>query len=122
MNPYIIPGLKRNSLILLRYVSVNEIKATVAKHLGIPVMKLSEKTRKREVVTARQISMYISKIYTKLTHEEIGKRFCRDHSDVTYALKNVVALMTFDDQYRDTVNYLMEVIRSGKTIGEFIES
>ena len=45
-------------------ISVENIKQLVAKYFELPIEKLHGKTRLREVVIARQLSMYLAKTYT----------------------------------------------------------
>jgi chromosomal replication initiator protein len=65
------------------------------------------KTRKREVVRARQIAMYFAKKHTEHSLKDIGLHFGgRDHSTVIYANNTVADRMENDDQFRDTVDQI----------------
>ena len=46
-------------------ISIENIKHLVAEHFMLPVDKLQSKTRKRSIVIARQLSMYLAKNFTK---------------------------------------------------------
>jgi len=49
-----------------------------------------EKTRKQEIVEARQMAMYLSKKYTKSSLKTIGLQFGgRDHSTVIHAISTI---------------------------------
>ncbi|MEL6357000.1 MAG: chromosomal replication initiator protein DnaA, partial [Bacteroidota bacterium] len=57
------------------------IQRTVAEHFDLEVEKLQSSTRVRQVVLARQISMFLVKEYTDKSLKAIGKLFGgRDHS------------------------------------------
>lgn len=88
-------------------ISVENIKQLVAKHFELPIDKLHGKTRLREIVIARQLSMYLAKTYTNSSLKTIGDSFGgRDHSTVLYSLKAVQDMMDTDIVFKDTVNAL----------------
>ncbi|HRN93998.1 MAG TPA: chromosomal replication initiator protein DnaA [Chitinophagales bacterium] len=58
-----------------REVSIDYIQKTVCEYFNVPVDTLKEKTRKRMVVQARQLSMFLAKNYTKNSLKVIGKHF-----------------------------------------------
>jgi chromosomal replication initiator protein len=88
-------------------ISVENIKQLVAKYFELPIEKLHSKTRLREVVIARQLSMYLAKTYTNNSLKVIGDSFGgRDHSTVLYSLKAVQDMMDTDILFKDTVTAL----------------
>ena len=46
-------------------ITIDAIQKMVCEYFGVPYDKLLQKTRKREIVQARQITMYLSKAFTK---------------------------------------------------------
>jgi len=71
-------------------ISIETIQNQVAEYFGIDPTKLKDKTRKQEVVEARQIAMYLSKLLTKATYKTIGLHLGgRDHSTVIHAISSV---------------------------------
>lgn len=69
---------------------------------GISTTKIKQKTRKREVVEARQAAMYLLGTFTKMSLKRIGLEFGgRDHSTVIHAKKVVGDLMDTDKQFRE---------------------
>jgi len=96
-----------------REISVENIKQLVAKHFNVPVEKLHSKTRLREVVMARQLSMYLAKNYTNSSLKAIGDSFGgRDHSTVIHSLKTVQDIMDTDILFKDKVNALVKKVQS----------
>jgi chromosomal replication initiator protein len=94
-------------------VSVESIKHLVAKHFNMPVEKLHSKTRLREVVMARQLSMYLAKNYTNSSLKSIGDSFGgRDHSTVIHSLKAVQDLMDTDLIFKDNVTALVKKVKT----------
>ncbi len=73
-----------------KHVSIEDIQRLVCDYFGIDPNKVREKTRKQEIVEARQIAMYMSKTMTKSSLKTIGLHFGgRDHSTVIHAINAV---------------------------------
>ncbi len=71
-------------------ISIEMIQRTVAKRLGVEEELLRHKTRKQEVVLARQMAMYLCKELTHHSLKSIGFHFGgRDHSTVIHAIQTV---------------------------------
>jgi len=95
-----------------REVTVDSIKDLVANHFDVPVEKLQSQTRKRSVVIARQLSMYLAKNLTNKSLKSIGENFGgRDHSTVIYSCKAVRDLMDTDLIFKDTVTELEKKVQ-----------
>ncbi len=93
-------------------ITIDNIKQLVSEYLKIPVDKIQGKTRKREVVMARQLSMYLAKHHTKSSLKAIGKNFGnRDHSTVIYSCKTVEDLIDTDPLIKDTLQELEKQVR-----------
>ena len=93
-------------------ITVGFIQKLVADHFDVPVDKLQGKTRKRQVVIARQLSMYLAKNLTDKSLKAIGENFGgRDHSTVIYSCKTVQDLMETDGIFNDTVAELEKKIK-----------
>jgi len=93
-------------------ITLDFIKNLVADHFSVPVEKLGGKTRKRQFVIARQLSMYLAKHLTDKSLKAIGQMFGgRDHSTVIYSIKTVQDLMETDLVFKDTVSELEKKIR-----------
>ncbi len=92
-------------------VTIEKIKNIVAEHHGIPVEKLKSKSRKREIVMARQVCMYLSKEMTRQPLKSIGSHFGgRDHSTVIYSCKSVQNLIETDTEFRHAMSHLEKKI------------
>ncbi len=90
-----------------KQVTVETIKELVAEYFDMPVEKLQSKTRKRSIVIARQLSMFLAKKLTNQSLKAIGAKFGgRDHSTVIYSCNAVQDLMDTDAIFKDTVQEL----------------
>lgn len=84
-----------------REVSIDYIQKVVCDYFDLPIELLKSKTRKREVVQARQIAMYFAKKMTKSSLANIGMH-CggKDHATVLHACRTVNNLMETDKTFR----------------------
>lgn len=77
------------------------------------------KTRKREVVQARQMAMKFSRIYTKNSTGSIGRAIGKkDHATVLHALKTMANLIDTDPLVRSDFNELDKIFKSYFTFPE----
>ena len=88
-----------------REVSIDYIQKVVCDYFDIPIELMKSKTRKREIVQARQLAMYFSKQLTKNSLANIGLH-CgnKDHATVLHACKTVNNLIDTDKQFRGYVS------------------
>lgn len=93
-------------------ITVEFIQELVANHFDVSVERLAGKTRKRQVVVARQLSMYLAKKLTNKSLKAIGEVFGgRDHSTVIYSCRTVQDLMETDAVYKDTVHVIEKKLK-----------
>ena len=88
-----------------REVSIDYIQKVVCDYFDIPVEIMKSKTRKREIVQARQLAMYFSKQLTKSSLAHIGKH-CgnKDHATVLHACKTVNNLSDTDKRFKGYIS------------------
>ena len=95
-------------------ISMDFIQKLVCEYFEVPVEMVKSKTRKREIVQARQISMYLAKSHTKTSLKSIGEFFGgRDHSTVIYACQTVEDLIDTDKKFKAYVNDIQKKLRLG---------
>ena len=71
-------------------LTIETITRVVCEHLGVAENKIRDKTRKKEIVLARQIAMFLSKDLTLSSLKTIGLHFGgRDHSTVIHACNTI---------------------------------
>ena len=95
-----------------KVMSVEFIRDTVCDYFKLSVDAISTKSRKLEVVQARQIAMYLSKNLTKNSLSTIGNYIGnRDHATVLHACKKVMDLMDTDKHFRRNVEEIEERLK-----------
>lgn len=92
--------------------TVERIRDIVCDYFSLSVDAISTKSRKREVVQARQIAMYLSKQMTKNSLSSIGDLIGqRDHATVLHACKIVGDLIEIDKSFRSSVREIEEKLK-----------
>jgi chromosomal replication initiator protein len=95
-------------------ISIDSITKIVCEEFNIEGNKVREKNRKKEVVLARQIAMYLSKELTKSSLKTIGLHFGgRDHSTVIHAYNNIEKLTSEDVSLNELVSGLRNKLELG---------
>lgn len=93
-------------------VGIDYIQKTVSEYFKIDTEDLKAKTRKKEIVIARQVAMYFSKDYTNHSLKSIGYHFGgRDHSTVIHAVQAVNDMIDIDAKFRNSVDELRKKLR-----------
>jgi chromosomal replication initiator protein len=94
-----------------REVSIDYIQKVVCDYFSLPIELMKSKTRKREVVQARQIAMYFAKSMTKSSLATIGLH-CggKDHATVLHACRTVNNLMDTDKRFKAYIDELNKKI------------
>ncbi|HEY6533146.1 MAG TPA: chromosomal replication initiator protein DnaA [Acidimicrobiales bacterium] len=81
---------------------------------AFPIEDIRGKSRRRPLVTARQIGMYVMREMTDLSYPAIAREFGgRDHTTVIHAVEKIGALMKERRQIYDQVTELTQRIRNG---------
>lgn len=95
-----------------KVMSIEFIRDTVCDFFKLSVDAISTKSRKLEVVQARQIAMYLSKNLTKNSLSTIGNYIGqRDHATVLHACKKVMDLMDTDKHFKKNVEEIEERLK-----------
>ncbi|GAB4238104.1 MAG: chromosomal replication initiator protein DnaA [Ekhidna sp.] len=93
-------------------VGIDYIQKTVSDYFHVEQDDLKAKTRKKEIVIARQVAMYFSKDYTNHSLKSIGYHFGgRDHSTVIHALQSVNDMLDTDSKFRYSVDELKKKLK-----------
>lgn len=97
-------------------ITVENIKKLVADYFNMEIDQLHAKSRKRPIVIARQLSMYLAKNYTEETLKDIGRNFGnRDHSTVIHSLKTIQDMIDTQPKFKDQVSDLKKKVEMSLT-------
>ena len=88
-----------------RPLTIDDILEKVCNHFNVSVSGVNGKSRKRELVIARQVSMYLAQKYTKMPASRIGKLVGgRDHSTVIHSCSQIEQRMKIEKGFAEEVN------------------
>jgi chromosomal replication initiator protein len=94
-------------------VTVEKIQAKVAGYYKIPIDDMKSRRRPAEIAFARQVAMYLSRMLTSHSLQQIGAAFGnRDHGTVIHACRQVENMMEQDESTRRGVEYLQMQLSS----------
>ena len=92
-------------------ISIDYITKIVCEYYSVDENKVREKNRRKEVVLARQVAMFLSKQLTKSSLKTIGLHFGgRDHSTVIHAQSTIEDMIKQDTHLADVISSLKNKI------------
>ncbi len=93
-------------------ITVDDIISTVCRHFNLDLSAIHTKSRKREVVQARQIAMYLAKKNTDFSTAKIGTLIGnKDHATVLHACKTVKEQAEVDKSFRAEIDEIQADLR-----------
>lgn len=97
-----------------KQISKDAIISTVSSYFEVEEDKLLESKRgTKEVAQARQVTMYLMRKLTNLSHKSVGTRVGnRDHSTVVHAIRTIEKLCKEDNNFAKTIEHLKNKIQN----------
>ncbi|HMC42160.1 MAG TPA: DnaA/Hda family protein, partial [Acidimicrobiales bacterium] len=97
-----------------RVITPQRILEATVKMFGFSIEELCGTSRRRPLVAARQVGMYVFRELTEFSYPAIAREFGgRDHTTVIHAVEKISALMKERRQIFDQVTELIHMIKSG---------
>ena len=88
-----------------REISIDYIQKIVSDYFHMPIDLMLSKTRKRDIVQARQITMYFAREFTSESLASIGAQIGgKDHATVMHAHSTVNDLIETDKRFKNYIN------------------
>jgi chromosomal replication initiator protein len=110
--------LRHFVLNISKEITLDFIQKVVAEHFDVSQDEMRDKTRKRNIVMARQLSMFLAKNLTNQSLKVIGEYFGgRDHSTVIHSCKAVQDMLDTDPAFQGKVQDIEKKIKLGVTEG-----
>ncbi|MBR6275866.1 MAG: chromosomal replication initiator protein DnaA [Prevotella sp.] len=86
-------------------LTIDDIIEKVCSHFGIAQQHIFSKSRKRDYVQVRQLSMYLAQKYTKMPASRIGQLIGgRDHSTVLHSCNTIEQRLKVDKAFQADVS------------------
>lgn len=96
-------------------VTIDDVINTVCQYFNLDIATIHTKSRKREVVQARQIAMYLAKANTELSASKIGSLIGnKDHATVLHACKTVKELREVDKSFRTDLDEIQDILKRNR--------
>ena len=93
-------------------LSIEKIQEKVCRYFNLDEALVQTPSRKREIVQARQITMYLAKKHTSASFSRIGKVVGgKDHATVLHACKTVKDQMDVNKNFRSTVETIEDLLK-----------
>ncbi len=106
-----VKGLIKNNIKPKKHLSTEEIIRAVAGFYKTPVEQIYEKTRKKEIVSVRQIVMYILREYFNVSYPAIGKEIGgRDHTTVMHSYEKIKDRLQEEPNLQKEIEQLKAVL------------
>ena len=82
-----------------------KVTTQVCNYMGVDVKAVRfEKTRRRDIVEARQLAMAVIMLNPKESLTKVGKYFNKDHATVLHSVKTIANLRQTDKSFREKTN------------------
>ena len=94
-------------------ISIDKIMEIVANYYDLTVIDIRGKKRTQSIAIARQIAMYLSTQYTRLSTTQIGKYFNKEHATILHAAKTIKKRMDVDKKLKSEVINIENRIKEG---------
>ncbi len=95
-----------------RQITLERIQNIVSEYYKIDLDTIHSKSRKREIVQARQVTMFLSKKYTDHSYSHIGNLVGkRDHATVLHACRTVQDSLDIDKLFRLQMKDIEELLQ-----------
>ena len=93
-------------------LTIDDIMEKVCQHYGVTQQQVFSKSRKRDYVQVRQVSMYLAQKYTKMPASRIGQLIGgRDHSTVLHSCNTIEQRLKVEKDFRDELQSIEQSFR-----------
>lgn len=119
LTPDHIEAILADMMPLKAQATPEEVVGLVARHFEISLDDLASPSRKREIVQARQVAMFLLRNELDLSYANVGAMFGgRDHATVMHSVEKVQGLLQSDDVIQNAVENLRSQIAAPQPILE----
>lgn len=106
-----VRNLVKNNIKPKKHLALEEIIKIIAEFYNTDSKQIYEKTRKKEIVYIRQITMYILREYFNISYPAIGKEIGnRDHTTVMHAYEKIEKVMKEDPGLIQEIEQLRSIL------------
>ncbi|MFZ2358599.1 MAG: chromosomal replication initiator protein DnaA [Anaerolineae bacterium] len=119
LTPDRVDAILADMVPLKAQATAEEVVALVARHFAIGLDELASPSRKREIVQARQVAMYLLRNELELSYANAGALFGgRDHATVMHSVEKIEGLLQSDESMQNAVENLRAQITAPQPVLE----
>lgn len=96
-------------------LTADDIIKTVCNFFNVSISDIIGKSRMKNVVLPRQISIYLMRNLTNLSLKEIGKLFMKDHTTIIHSIEKVQDLKK-DKKIKEIIDRITYELEGGKVV------
>lgn len=96
-------------------LTADDIIKTVCNFFNVSISDIIGKSRMKNVVLPRQISIYLMRNLTRLSLKEIGKLFMKDHTTIIHSIEKVQDLKK-DKKMKELIERITSELEGGKNV------
>lgn len=91
----------------MKKMTILDIQTAVARKFGVELSQINSTERTQSLVIPRQVAMFISRKYTAMSLEEIGKAFGKKHATILHGVKCIQQRLEEDVQLKEAVEQIL---------------
>ena len=94
-------------------ITIEDVKERVCEHFNLKVSQIDSRTRTQKIAHARQVAMFLACELTGKSNVQVGLSIGnRNHATVIHAIKHIKDMMEVDDETRQTIDELRNMLRT----------
>ncbi|MEN3045962.1 MAG: chromosomal replication initiator protein DnaA [Candidatus Hydrothermales bacterium] len=90
---------------------LEDVLITVSEYYNLPKTEIMSKKQKKELVHARQVSMFIMKNVLNMSIVEIARFFGKDHTTVLHAIEKIENLLDKDEKLKNEILEIEKMLK-----------
>jgi chromosomal replication initiator protein len=97
-----------------RSIDIPDIQAAVGREFSVSITEMRSKSRKKNLVYPRKLSMYLCRKFTNKSLKEIGRAFNRAHATVVGSVESIEKLKRTEPEVGRDLNRLKKILKGGE--------
>jgi chromosomal replication initiator protein len=107
-----VKNILKNNIKPKKTVAVKDVVKIVSDHYNIDESSIYEKTRRKEIVRARQVVMYLLREDFNVSYPLIGQKLGgKDHTTVIHAVRTIESLRSRESDLNHDLHVLLQVLK-----------
>ena len=100
----------------IKDLSVENIQSVTASYYNVTLKDILSEARPQNIVTPRQVAMFLSRKLTTLPLQEIGNCFKKKHATIHHALKTIQDRLANEPKLRNSISEI--TVKLGRSPSE----